>query len=456
MKLMRLLCVVLNIILCPFAQGQEALVRIYATLSNGRSQGSGFFTSNDGRIITAYHVIQGAKAIEVRSEKLGTFTNIRVDSISPDYDLAVLQVLNSGETPFVNLTDYAPSIQDDLQVQGYPVGAPYQLIRTSATQPGFVQTSDYNNIQGEKLFAWNVQVIPLGAIVFSGMSGGPVIYRNRAIGILSGSYVEGGSIAWAIPAKYVSTQLQPVQLKADQIERWEPVRLMDASAWKSLRSMVRMNPAAAAVSDEVSNGVEALAETYSELYKQAMQTGQDIKAYQPKPESVATDSSPANDVKTSNELMEQASGLFESIEKFENLSDQAGKQGQEMAQEMIKLGMWIADESHVNERTGKALAKKMTFITDEHRDMTQGIDAYVGVDSQTVAQVGRKFKVTTIKSRGLAGEERAFLQFLDAWSAIVNAYSSPRALTFMRADISMKRQIVQLLEPVVYQMNVSH
>jgi Trypsin-like peptidase domain len=453
MKLMRLFCVVLTIIICPFAQAQEALVRIYVTLSNGRSQGSGFFTSNDGKIITAYHVIQGANAIEVRSEKLGTFTNIRVDSISPDYDLAVLQVLNSGVTPFVNLEDYAPSNQDDLQVQGYPVGAPYQLIRTSATQPGFVQTSDYNNIRGERLFAWNVQVIPLGAIVFSGMSGGPVVYRNRVIGILSGSYVQGGSIAWAIPAKYVSTQLQPVQLKADQIERWEPVRLMDASAWKTLRSMVRMNPAAAAVSDEVSNGVEALAETYSELYKQAMQTQQDMKAYQPILERVATASSLEIDAKTSNELMEQASGLLESIEKFENLSDQAGKQGQEMAQEMIKLGMWIADQSHVDERTGKALAKRMTSVTDEHKDMTQGIDAYVGVDSQAVAQVGRKFTVTTIKSRTLAGEARAFLQFLDTWSAIVNAYSSPRALLFMSADISMKRRIVQLLEPVVYQMN---
>ena len=124
-----------------------------------------------------------------------------------------------------------------------------------------------------------------------------------------------------------------------------------------------------------------------------------------------------------------------------------------MAQEMIKLGMWIADQSHVDEGAGKALAKRMTSITDEHRDMTQGIDAYVGVDSQTVAQVGRKFTVTTIKSRTLAGEARAFLQFLDAWSAIVNAYSSPRALLFMSADISMKRRIVQLLEPVVYQMN---
>ena len=229
MRLTPLLCVIVIIIICPFAQGQEALVRIYAILSNGRSQGSGFFTSNDGQIVTAYHVIQGANAIEVRNEKLGTFTNIVVESISPDYDLAVLQVLNSGVTPFVNLADYAPSIQDDLQVQGYPLGDPYQLIRAYATRPGFVQTRDYNDIRGERLFASNIQVIPLGAIVFPGMSGGPVIYRNRVIGILWGSYAQSGSIAWAIPAKYVNTQLEPVHLKAYQIQRWEPVRLVDAS-----------------------------------------------------------------------------------------------------------------------------------------------------------------------------------------------------------------------------------
>ena len=95
----------------------------------------------------------------------------------------------------------------------------------------------------------------------------------------------------------------------------------------------------------------------------------------------------------------------------------------------------------------------MTSITDEHRDMADGIDAYLGVDRQAIAQVGKKFSVTMIKNRTPAGDARAFLRFLDAWSAIVNAYSSPRALIFMSADTSMKRRIVQLLEPVVYQMN---
>jgi len=189
MRLMRLLRTVVIITICVPAQGQEALVRIYATLSNGRSQGSGFFTSNQGQIVTAYHVVQGASAIEVRSEQRGTFTNIQVDFISPEYDLAVLKVLNSGETPFVRLRDYAPNTQDDLQIQGYPLGDPFQVIRAYSTRAGFVQTQEYNDMRGERLFALNIQVIPLGAIIFSGMSGGPVLYKNQAIGVLSGSYV---------------------------------------------------------------------------------------------------------------------------------------------------------------------------------------------------------------------------------------------------------------------------
>ena len=455
MKVIRLLCIIVMINPCACVQGQEALVKIYATLSNGRSQGSGFFTTNSGQIVTAYHVVEGASAIEVRSDQLGKlFTNIQVAYVSPDYDIAVLQVLNSGETPFAPLSDYAPSIRDDLQIQGYPLGNPYSLLRGYPARDGFVQTKEYNDMQGFKLFALNIQVIQLGGIIFKGMSGGPVMYGNKVIGILSGSYVQGGTIAWAIPTKYFR-QLQPVNLKPDRIQRWDSLRLMDSSEWKSLRAMVQMNPAAAALSDEFSNSVEALAETYSELYKQSAQTRQDIEAYRPVLERVATDSSLANDVKASKELMKGANPLYESIEKFADLSDQAGKQGQETGQEMIALGTWILDQSHVDERTGKVLAKKMRAIVDEHKDMTHGIDAYLGLDRQALAQAGGSYAVAMSRSRTPADEARAILRYLDALSPVVNAYSSPRALIFMSAATGMFRQIAQLMEPVVYKMNVS-
>jgi hypothetical protein len=448
MKLMRLLYTAVIINIWIPAQGQEALVRIYAAVSNGRSQGSGFFTSNQGQIVTAYHVVEGASAIEVRSEQLGTFTNIQVDFVSPEYDLAVLKVLNSGVTPFVRLMDYAPNTQDDLQIHGYPLGDPFQVIRAYPTRAGFVQTQEYNDMRGERLFALNIQVIPLGAIIFSGMSGGPVLYRNQVIGVLSGSYVQGGSIGWAIPVKYLNTQLQAVNLKPGRIQRWEPLKLMDQSRWKTLRSMVRMNGAAAAISDELSGSVEALADTYQELYAQAMQTGQDIEGYRPILERIASDPSLANQWSRARDP------LLESMEKFGDLCDQLVKQGQEVSQEQMRLATWITDQSHVDDRTGRGLARRMRAIADEHREMRNGMDAYLGLDRHAFAQAGANLAMA---KRGTPAEEaRALLRYLDAFQPVVNAYASPRALIFMTAATSMERQIVQLMEPVVYKMNVSH
>jgi Trypsin-like peptidase domain len=455
-KPIRLLYMLLIVNICTLALGQEALVRIYATVGGGRHQGTGFFTTNHGQIVTAYHVVEGARAIEVTSEHLGLFTNIRVDSVSTEYDLAVLQVLNSGVTPFIKTADYSPDTRDDLQVQGYPLGDPYQMLRAYTTRSGLVQTKEYNNMSGERLFNRDIQVIPLGAIIFSGMSGGPVLYNGQAIGVLSGSYVQGGSIAWAIPAKYLYTHLQQVNLKPYQISKWEALQLMDSSSWKSLRGMVLVNAGAAAMSDAFSDNVEALAQTYADLYKQAMQTRQDIEAYRPVLERVATDPLVARDPQASADLLAKAGNpLVESIDRFSELCDQSGREGGDISQAMINLGMWIADESHVDKKTGQALARKMTAIVNQHRDIIHGVDAYLNMDRQPLAQAGAALASAMSRSRSPADEARALLAYLDVVQPYVNAFATPRALIFMSSAIGTFRQIGELLEPVVYQTKVT-
>ena len=205
-----------------------------------------------------------------------------------------------------------------------------------------------------------------------------------------------------------------------------------------------------------SDSVEALAETYQELYKQAMQTRQDIEALRPFLERVATNPSLAHDPQTSRELLGQARNpLGESIEKFVDLCDHAGKQGPQINQEMVMLGTWITDQSHVDERTGRTLARKLRAIVDEHKEITHGIDAYLGVDRQAIVQAGASLGATMSRSHAPADEARGLLAYLDVFSQVVNAYSSPQALIFMSAATSVHRQIVELMEPVVYQMKVS-
>ena len=41
-------------------------------------------------------------------------------------------------------------------------------------------------------------------VCYNGLSGGPVISKGGVVGVLSGSFAQSGTIAWAIPAKYAS------------------------------------------------------------------------------------------------------------------------------------------------------------------------------------------------------------------------------------------------------------
>jgi len=52
--------------------------------------------------------------------------------------------------------------------------------------------------------------------------------------VISGSYREGGSIAWAIPVKYASG-MKAVRLPPSRLNPWPPLTLM-ATSWKTLRS----------------------------------------------------------------------------------------------------------------------------------------------------------------------------------------------------------------------------
>ena len=63
-------------------------------------------------------------------------------------------------------------------------------------------------------------------------------YKDHVIGVLSGSIQEGGSIAWAISAKYVKNMTQ-VNQHAPYFTTWPPLTLMNSSS-HSLRSQTAL------------------------------------------------------------------------------------------------------------------------------------------------------------------------------------------------------------------------
>jgi S1-C subfamily serine protease len=168
-----------------------------------RALGSGFVIDKAGHIVTNYHVVQGARSVNV------SFSNrdrvrAEVIGVDPSTDVAVLEVDAKSRA----LTPLPLGDSDGVRV-GDPVvaiGNPFGLERTV--------TAGIVSAIGRPLAAPNAaeidQVIQTDAALNSGNSGGPLLdARGRVIGvntaIATGSDFERGNvgIGFAVPVNTV-------------------------------------------------------------------------------------------------------------------------------------------------------------------------------------------------------------------------------------------------------------
>lgn len=192
--------------------GDDFLQRFFGVQPRGSSprqgvpqitQGSGFFVSSDGYIITNAHNVKGADKItaildddrELEAKLIGA---------DPTTDIAVLKV-EGKDLPFVSLGD-----SDDMEVGEWAIaiGSPFQL-KASLTV-GVISAKGRQNLKISAL----EDFIQTDAAINPGNSGGPllnldaeVIGINTAIISKSGGYM---GIGFAIPsniAKHVMNQL---------------------------------------------------------------------------------------------------------------------------------------------------------------------------------------------------------------------------------------------------------
>ncbi len=216
----------------------DACVNIYSEVGSKGAIGSGFFISNKGEIVTAYHVIKDTNVLEVKSKKLGMFREVQVISFSEKYDLAILRVLDIGPSDtisFLKLNKTAPSTDTDLRVIGYSLGKSFNNFHCKATSEKFIKSLNIIASDGKPLFNENIDIIQLDLTIHNGLSGAPVISSEGVIGVVSGSYDEGGSIAWAIPSKYINIALsKQLNVLPSDVIYWPKVSLMRDS-WSNLR-----------------------------------------------------------------------------------------------------------------------------------------------------------------------------------------------------------------------------
>ncbi|MFC4455080.1 S1C family serine protease [Deinococcus sonorensis] len=159
-----------------FNRVRPASVRIEQLSADGSGGlGSGFFISSGGLLLTAYHVVDGAKTILVRTVSNQTFS-ARVVGFDNAADVALLQIGTRGTVPYLNLAPGSPQVGESVLAVGNSGGDFLQprrgrLLRLGA-QAGRVDFPQ--------------RTLEMNAPLAPGDSGGPIINeQGQAIGVVS-------------------------------------------------------------------------------------------------------------------------------------------------------------------------------------------------------------------------------------------------------------------------------
>lgn len=154
--------------------------------------GSGVLISNDGYIITNYHVVNQEKNVVVRLSS-DVKLNAVVVKTNKDYDLALLKVEAFDLKSLLFGNSETVEIGDDVWAIGTPIATDLGQTITKGIVSGFRKINDLNFIQTD-------------VSINSGNSGGPLINdKGEIIGIItlkiSGKGIEG--LGFCIPSNYV-------------------------------------------------------------------------------------------------------------------------------------------------------------------------------------------------------------------------------------------------------------
>jgi S1-C subfamily serine protease len=178
-----------------FTRHKDSVIQIRIIDDKGgakRSIGSGFMISDDGRLITNFHVVAdfvhhpGEHRAEWHSSDgaSGPLVLLDVDVV---HDLALMQAEALAGQPFLAVESNLPKMGERL----FSLGFPYDLGLT-------IVEGTYNGLLEKSLY----ERIHLTASINPGMSGGPAIDRNgNVVGVNVAT--AGDQVSFLVPSRHV-------------------------------------------------------------------------------------------------------------------------------------------------------------------------------------------------------------------------------------------------------------
>jgi hypothetical protein len=154
--------------------------------------GSGFFISQNGDIITNYHVLQGASSAEVKTSDDKTYPITYIVVKDEQSDIIRLSVdIPSKYVHSLSLSATVPEVGERILVYGSPLG----LEKT--VSDGII--SAIREVPGYG------KLIQITAPISPGSSGSPVLnMKGEVIGIATFQFIEGQNLNFAIPSERIT------------------------------------------------------------------------------------------------------------------------------------------------------------------------------------------------------------------------------------------------------------
>jgi len=167
------------------------------------AQGSGFFISSDGYIVTNNHVVDHATEVTVTTTD-GKAISAKVIGADPKTDLALLKVNEGGNYPFVSFASQAPRVGDWVLAVGNPFGL------------GGTVTAGIVSARGRDIGSGPYDdFLQIDAPVNHGNSGGPTFNnQGEVVGVNTAIFSpSGGSvgIGFAIASDVVQSVVQSLK-----------------------------------------------------------------------------------------------------------------------------------------------------------------------------------------------------------------------------------------------------
>jgi hypothetical protein len=186
-------------LLSPFALAQDSAQAIYAKVApstvfikTDKGAGTGFFALSNGTLFTAFHVIDGATRVSIKTHAGDIYDDVTLIAKDERRDIAVLKV-RGFDLPTVPLGNSSPITPGQkVYVIGNPLGA--EKLKATITD---------GIVSGIRDFEDGYKVIQVTAPISPGNSGGPALdEKGNAVGIVVFRLTQGESLNFAVPINY--------------------------------------------------------------------------------------------------------------------------------------------------------------------------------------------------------------------------------------------------------------